>query len=71
MVWSAIITVREPPRNCTRNYYVATFVPLLLGILLPAILIFVCITPTIALGWAGVGVLCSNLSRDFFNVVIE
>ncbi|CAG8779655.1 38586_t:CDS:2, partial [Gigaspora margarita] len=71
MVWSAILTVRESPRNCTRNYYVSTFVPLLLGILLPAILIFVCITPTVALGWTGVGVLCSNLSRDFFNVVIE
>ncbi|KAF0388207.1 hypothetical protein F8M41_011082 [Gigaspora margarita] len=54
MVWSAILTVRESPRNCTRNYYVSTFVPLLLGILLPAILIFVYYTnrcPRMGRGW--------------------
>ncbi|KAF0448588.1 hypothetical protein F8M41_002647 [Gigaspora margarita] len=39
MFWSAIITVHESLRNCTQNYSVASFFPLLLGILLPAILI--------------------------------
>ncbi|CAG8804149.1 19747_t:CDS:2, partial [Gigaspora rosea] len=51
MIWLVIITVRESLRNSSCKYYVATFVPLFLGVLLSVILIFVCITPTVAIAW--------------------
>ena len=47
-------------------YYVFTFLPILLGILLPIFLGLFLITPTTAIAWAGVGVLTSKIARDFF-----
>ncbi|CAG8557868.1 15424_t:CDS:1, partial [Gigaspora rosea] len=71
ILWSLLLIVRESPNIRIYKYYTATIAPLLLGAIIAAILIGVHITPTVALPWAGVGVICSNLARDFFALIIE
>ena len=69
LFWAGVETVRESSSDKKLIYYCCTLLPLFLGILAPIFLgiFLVVIPPTVSIAWTGVGVIISDLARDFFQ----
>ena len=70
LFWAVAQAIRERSGKKI-PYYVFTLLPILLGILLPIFLGLYVIKPTVAVGWGGVGVVTSNLARDYYAITVE